>query len=265
MKPACVRGVGLWTPGFADPAAWCRGEPDPEVRAPEAALLTGPLRRRASTTTRMAVEALEQALAGTGCDPGEIPSVWATAHGEHETAIAILDMMNRGEGKLSPTRFHNSVYNTASGYASIATGNRAPSSTLAGGGELVAMALLEAVGHLEAGSPDVALVVADEPLRPPFDARGARAPLAVALCLSSRSEGARAVLSGLRHDNVSPVKRHERFGRLYVSALLPLVEHIVLGRPGTVAIELEGDCGERVACVDLELAGAERVVTARRP
>ncbi len=120
----------------------------------------------------------------------------------------------------------------------------------------MAMALLEAVGHLEAGSPDVALVVADEPLRPPFDARGARAPLAVALCLSSRSEGARAVLSGLRHENVAPVKRHERFGRLYVSAVLPLVEHIVLGRPGTIAIELEGDGGERVACVDLELAGA---------
>jgi hypothetical protein len=39
--------------------------------------------------------------------------------------------------------------------------------------------------------------------------------------------------------------------------VLSLVEHIVLGRPGTVAIELEGDCGERVACVDLELGGPD--------
>jgi hypothetical protein len=202
----------------------------------------------------VAVEALQQATSEAGCDPAHTPSVWATAHGEHETAIAILDMMQQGEGKLSPTRFHNSVHNTASGYASIAAGNRSPSTTLASGAELVATAFLEALCHLEAGARDVALVLVDEPLRPPFDRREASVPLGVAFCLSSRPDGARAVLSELRRDAVAPVKRHERFGDLYVSAALPLLERIVLGRPGTVALELEGEGEERVWCVDLELA-----------
>ena len=56
-------------------------------------------------------------------------------------------MMLRGEGKLSPTHFHNSIHNTASGYASIATGNGAPSTTLSGGAELVASSFLDIFGR----------------------------------------------------------------------------------------------------------------------
>ena len=64
-------------------------------------------------------------------------------------------MMHEGEGKLSPTKFHNSVYNTASGYASIACGNHAPSSTISGGPEIVGIGLLEASGLLAEGARHV--------------------------------------------------------------------------------------------------------------
>lgn len=258
MKTAWVRGFGLWTPGYPDASAWCRGEPDPEAQAPAAGLLSGPLRRRASALTRMAAEALEQAVGQAGRGLGQLPSVWATAHGEHETAIELLAMMCRGEGRLSPTRFHNSVYNTASGYASIAAGNRAPSTTLTGGPELVSSALLEGLCLLEAGAPNVAVVLADEPLLPPFDPKRARAPLALCFCLSDRPQDSRVALSGLRLDATAAVKRHERFGGLYVSAALPLLEHVALGRPGTVSLELESDASRegRVWCVDVELGEA---------
>lgn len=93
MKPAYVRGVGVWTPGYAGAAAWCRGEPDPEQTAPEAPLLAGPMRRRASPISRAAIEALGQAAREARCDLATLPSVWATAHGEHENAVAILAMM----------------------------------------------------------------------------------------------------------------------------------------------------------------------------
>lgn len=254
MRAAYVRGLGLWTPGHADPAAWCRGVPDPEVSNPEAQLLSGALRRRASPLTRATIEAFQQAVSEAGCDRALTPSVWATAHGEHETAIAILDRMWCGDGKLSPTRFHNSVHNTASGYASIASHNRCPSTTLTGDRQLVGSAFLEAFCQLEAGASDVALVMADEPILPPFDARGARAPLAIAFALSSRPDGARAVLSPPRRDAVAPVKRDDHFGDLYVSAALALLERVVRGRPGTVALELEGGREEVVWCLDLELA-----------
>lgn len=256
MKPVYVRGLGLWAPGYASAEAWCRGTFDPSVDAPEVGLLSGPLRRRATRLTRMAVEVLQQATSAAGCDVATVPIVWATCHGEHASAIKILGMMRSGEGKLSPTHFHNSVHNTASGYASIATGNRAPSTTLTGGVELVASTFLEAICHLEAAAENVVVVLADELLMPPFDQSDGTSPLALAFCLSSRPEGASAVLSGFRRDAVAPVKHHDRFGRLYLGAALPLLERIVFRRPGTVALELVGERSGPVSCVDLELVGA---------
>ena len=55
---------------------------------------------------------------------------------------------------------------------------------------------------------------------------------------------------------MAPVKHHDQFGRLYVAAALPLLERIVLRRPGTVALELEGELTGPVSCVDLELVEA---------
>ena len=256
MKPVYVRGLGFWTPGYASPEAWCRGESDPSVIAPEVALLSGPLRRRATGLTRVAVEVLHQAIRTADCEVSTIPILWATAHGEHTTAIKILDMMRSGEGKLSPTHFHNSVHNTASGYASIALGNCSPSTTVTGGVELVASTFLEAICHLETAAQDVAVVLADEPLLPPFERSEGAALLALAFCLSSRSEGARAVLTDFRRDAVAPVKHHDRFGPLYVGGALPLLERIVLGRPGTVALEVVSERSGPIHCVDLELIGA---------
>jgi hypothetical protein len=168
-------------------------------------------------------------------------------------------MMRSGEGKLSPTHFHNSVHNTAGGYASIALGNHSPSTTITGGVEVVASSFLEAACHLEAAAEDVVVVLADEPLQPPFD-RSDRsegtAALALAFCLSSRSEGAGAVLSDFRRDAVAPVKHCDRFGPLYVGGGLPLLERIVLRRPGTVALEVASERSGPIHCVDLELVGA---------
>lgn len=250
MRPAYVRGLGCWTPGFSGAAAWCRGIPDESVRVPEGRLLEGSLRRRASTFTRMAVDALEQAAGG---DLANLITVWATVHGEHAAAVDILEMMHRGEGRVSPTRFHNCVYNAASGQASIATGNRAPSTTLTGGSELVASALLEAFCWLQTGADDVAVVLADEPLVAPFDTGRAGAPLALALLLSARPEAALASLSGMRRESVTPVKPRSPFGDLIVSAGLPLLERVGHGRPGCVALELEGQASRAVWCVDVGL------------
>ncbi len=256
MKPVYVRGLGFWTPGYASPEAWCRCEFDPSVDAPEVALLSGLLRRRATGLTRMAVEVLNQATRTAGCDVTTVPIVWATAHGEHSTAIKIFGMMRSGEGKLSPTHFHNSVHNTASGYASIALGNGSASTTVTGGAELVASTFLEAICHLETAAEDVVVVLADEPLQPPFHCSDGTAPLALAFCLSSHAEGASVVLSDFRRDAVAPVKHCDRFGPLYVGGALPLLERIVLRRPGTVALEVVSERSGPIHCVDLELVGA---------
>jgi hypothetical protein len=253
MKPAYVRGLGLWTPGYESAAAWCRADSDPSIEAPKVSLLSGPLRRRSTGVTRMAIDVFHQATSGAGCDVETIPSVWATVHGEHSTAIRLLEMMKRREGKLSPTHFHNSVHNTPSGYASIATGNCSVSTTLTGGRELVTSGLLESFCQLEDSADDLVLILADEPLLPPFDIGSKSAPIALAFCLSHRREGALACLSNLRRDSVAPLKHNDRFGGLFIAAALPLLERTVLRRPGTVALEFRSEDTGSVSCVDLEL------------
>jgi len=240
-----VRGIGLWTPGFPGLARWLAGECDPAATRPTAALLQGATGRRATELTRAAVEALAQAARAADADLARVATVWATAHGEHQTSVEILEMLHRGEGRLSPTRFHNSVHNTAAGYASIATANRAVSTTVSAGPELWATALLEAFCLLAAGEDQVVVVAADEPMRPPFPARGARAPLALALWLAAGGEGASGGmrLEDLRRSEELAAPSHPRFGGLYVSAGLPLVEALATGRPGRVALEL--DAGQK--------------------
>jgi hypothetical protein len=264
MKPIFVRGIGLWTPGFSNPEAWCRGQSDSEVTKADAPILEGPLRRRASALTRISVDVFGQATRAAGVDIHSIPTIWATAHGEHATAIKLLEMMIRGEGKVSPTQFHNSVHNTPSAYASISCGNASASSTLTGGPELVSSALLEAFCHLDTGTQEIVVVLGDEPLHAPFDRADMPAPLAVAFCLSvhdrdaGEGEHAGVVLSNLRREELTDTQPDKRLGGLYVSAGLPLLEHIVARRPGVIPLELAAHrradawASEPAWCVDLD-------------
>jgi Beta-ketoacyl synthase, N-terminal domain len=127
--------------------------------------------------TRQACEASQVEMAG-------VPTVFATAQGELETLHALLEMLN-SDGELSPARFHNSVYNTASGYFSIATGNRSFTTTLAGGTETVALGLLEACCLLEERQGAVVAAFGDEAVTLPFLRKEGSEGLAAALCLTS--------------------------------------------------------------------------------
>ena len=254
MNPVFVRGLGLWTPGFSSPGAWCLGESDPGVTKPAASLLTGSLKRRSSLVTRIAVEAYVQAAAHAGRGTDGVPTVWATAHGEHSTALNLLEMMNHGDGKVSPAKFHSSVHNTPGGYASIAAGNVAQSTTLTGGSELVSAALIETMCLVESIESDVIVVFADEALKPPFDVPGSGPPLAVAFCLGKEPAGALAQIS-CRPGDGTALPLDERFGFLHVSAAIPLLERIVNRIPGRIALEFEASPSGVVWTADVEPFG----------
>jgi hypothetical protein len=254
MNPVFVRGLGLWTPGFPSPGAWCLGDSDPGVTEPAPILLTGSLKRRSSLVTRIAVETYVQAAAHAGCRTDSVPTVWATAHGEHSTALNLLEMMNHGDGKVSPAKFHSSVHNTPGGYASIAAGNVAQSTTLTGGSELVSAALIETMCLVESIKSDVIVVFADEALKPPFDVPGSGPPLAVAFCLGNERDGALAQISCRLGDGPA-LPLDERFGFLHVSAALPLLERIVNRLPGPIALEFEASPTGVVWTSDVEPFG----------
>lgn len=191
-----VRGLGFWAPGYPDPAAW-RDRPDAcpedqsatsplsEPAGPKAELLPPMMRRRTSLLTRMAAEVAAQALRAGGLDPTAATLVYGSVYGEIRTTVDLLTALLVPGEPLSPTKFHNSVHNTAAGYVSIATASRAGNAALAAGRSTVAMGLLECAALVAAGDGDAVLVVAEETLPEPLAAGRRWGPFAAAFALSS--------------------------------------------------------------------------------
>lgn len=156
-----ILGAGLWTPGFADVAAWRRGPSDPSVTRPVAALLPTALRRRTSDLTRALADVIAEAAGDA--DLSAVHTVFGSAYGETGASIALLGMMHDGDGSLSPIRFTGSVHNAASGNISIATQNPGLTTSMAAGDDTVALALLEAWSVLGDRGGEVLVAVGDMP------------------------------------------------------------------------------------------------------
>jgi hypothetical protein len=195
---AYVRGIGLLAPGLADwplGAAVLRGE-RPHTRAPmelpAPAALPSAERRRTGATVRLALAAGLEALHGSGLEGAGLATVFASSGGDGAICHEICSALATPERQISPTRFHNSVHNAASGYWSIALGATASSTALAAYDGSFAAGLLEALSQLAATGRPVLLVAYEtdypEPLR---TARSIAAPFATALLLDT-DPGARA-------------------------------------------------------------------------
>ena len=176
-------GFGFWMPGYTDAGAWLGGAAFSEEAAkPKAALLASRLRRRTAPLTKMSIDVIQAAAAEANADLAEATLVLSSGWGEMETTIALLGQLAEAEPQLSPTLFHNSVHNTATGYLSIAVGNRHGSTAIGAGGEGLASAMVEAFCSLAGAEGDVIVAVADEAIPAPFDGAGGE-PIAVGLCL----------------------------------------------------------------------------------
>lgn len=192
-----LRGVGLWTPGFADAAAWSSrpvsGDMSPGAGpgtdAPRAELLPPMLRRRTSLLTRMAAEVAAQAIGAAGLDRAHVTVIYGSVYGEIRTTIDLLEALLDPVGPLSPTKFHNSVHNTAAGYVSIAAQNRGGNAAITAGRSTLAMGLLECAGLVAAGQGPALLVIAEESLPEPLAAGRVYGPLAAAFALDLPGSG----------------------------------------------------------------------------
>ncbi|HEY8379351.1 MAG TPA: beta-ketoacyl synthase chain length factor [Nannocystis sp.] len=192
----CLRAIGLWAPGYPDLSAW-RGRPadcpQDQGAIPRAELLPPMMRRRTSLLTRMVAEVVVQATRDwpglarerPALDLARIPLVYGSVYGEIRTTVDLLAALLVPGEPLSPTKFHNSVHNTAAGYISIATGNRVGDSVLAAGRSTPAMALLEGVTLVHTRGGDAIVVVAEEPLPEPLAAGRRYGPFAVAFAISA--------------------------------------------------------------------------------
>lgn len=178
---ATIEGIGFWCrglPSWDAARAHVHGGalPDGAPARPSPQLLAPNERRRAPETVAVALEVALAACTQAGRDPRDLPSVFASTHGD----LAITDYMCAtladAPRTISPTRFHNSVHNAAAGYWTIGAGCMQAATAISAYDATFAEGLVEALAQLAAGSEAVLLVAYDS------EAPGPLAPL-------SRSSG----------------------------------------------------------------------------
>lgn len=232
---AFVGGVGLWT-----------GAPS-AIAAPTGTGIAARPRRRGSLLMQMAADVAAQATAQAGVPLSAVRLIVGSAFGELGTTVEMLGELGEG-GVLSPTRFHNSVHNSAAGALSIAHGNTAAAMSLAAGNDTVAMTLLEALAVARDGGPAVLVIVADEPLPAALARLPAGEAIAAALLLSA-SDGAppSRPLARLSALQPPPTPAPGAFRAFEVdapcAAVLPLISAIRQGRGGRISLAPPGIAG----------------------
>ncbi|MDE2401437.1 MAG: beta-ketoacyl synthase chain length factor [Burkholderiales bacterium] len=242
-----VLGVGLHGDGLG--ASWSevrarwRGETVSDTESalltakPQATLLPPAERRRAPATVSLALAVAEQACRQSGLSPQGMRSVFCSAHGDLEITDYLCATLAESPEHLSPTKFHHSVHNAASGYWTIGVGNRQASTAMSAGPYSFAQALLEAAIQAISEQVPVLLVAYDMP------APGRLAPitqstalLGIALVLAPPDAGHATPTLALRLDASSTsepldLKGHSAattalLGRNPMAVGLPLLESL---------------------------------------
>lgn len=246
-RPLYVDGHALW-------AATAPGE------RPQPALLGANERRRAPDSVLVALEVASRAVAAAGQDPATLASVFTSAHGDLAIVEALGKTLAGDPLLLSPTRFHHSVHNAASGYWAIAAHATAPSTALSGFGRSFAVGLLEAASLCAADARPVLLVGFDT------EARGAllsvnrsRGLLGAALVLSpQRSERSRWQLGWDLQAGpgaLPPPRRHAALADNAMADALPVLEALEDGAGVAFALPLATNLALRVDLQPLHAAG----------
>ncbi len=116
----------------------------------------------------MALTIGAEAVAAAGADARQLPSVFTSSGGDGDNCHEICVTLAGNERLISPTRFHNSVHNAASGYWSIAYGCTAASTALCAHDGSFGAGLLEALAQLACGAETILLVSYDLDYPPPL-------------------------------------------------------------------------------------------------
>ena len=162
-----------WAPGLADTRDWLRWRRGETTVAdsgqPDVSFLPAMQRRRLSPLAKAAFTTAHPLIGDR-----DIPLLCCSVHGEALRTYALLKDVATGDA-LSPTAFGLSVHNAIAGQLSILCGIQSPALALAGGDYPLQAGLLEAVGMLAEGTPELVLLFCEEPL-PEMYLASARSP-----------------------------------------------------------------------------------------
>jgi hypothetical protein len=258
-----IDGIAFWTPawpGWPLAAPALRGEPvapaDPPARRPAPALLAANERRRAPDSVLLALEVAQAAVADSGHAARSLASVFTSAFGDLPIVDALCRTLADDPLLLSPTRFHHSVHNAASGYWAIASGSHRASTALAAFDHSFAAGLLEAATLCAADGQPVLLVGFDtEATGPLASVNTSRGLLGVALVLApTASERSRWQLDWqLCAAGSTPAPTAPRsaagqaLARNALADALPMFEALAHGQAATLSLLLSPALQLRVA------------------
>jgi len=247
---AYVRGIGLLGPGFdnwADATSVLAGvvpyTPRATVLPPPAALPPAE-RRRTGAVVRLALAIGFEAISRAGVAASELPTVFSSSGGDGYNCHEICVTLATGDRQLSPTRFHNSVHNAASGYWSIAANATPASSVLCAFDASFGAGLLEALTQVAVDRTPVLLATYDvgypEPLRaarPIPDAFGVAMILAPTASADSPTAQIRASLCNDPTETMSDPLLESLRTAIPAARSLPLLRKLAREEPGRVVID----------------------------
>jgi Beta-ketoacyl synthase, N-terminal domain len=169
-----IAAWSAYAPGITTPELWCAWAQQPVLPValgqPDLAEMAPMLRRRLAPLGRMAAQVafdVHDGLAGLGGFGGfgglGMPVVLGSRYGDAARSLELLSQMVQGEA-VSPTAFGLSVHNAIGAMYSIARADRANYVAVSAGLATVAASIVEAVGLLRDGAPEVLVICYDAPL-----------------------------------------------------------------------------------------------------
>lgn len=184
-----VLGAGICAPGLPDWDALLNalngnGLAEDRKAAPSA-LLSPRERRRAPGAVKLSFAAAEQACAMAGLEPAQPVAVFSSGMGDLQITDYMCRTLADQPELLSPTRFHNSVHNAASGYWSIGAGATGDVTAVSGWRDSASAGMLEALSRVQHEHQAVLLVIYDDVACGPMrDLWPAEFPFCAALVLT---------------------------------------------------------------------------------
>jgi hypothetical protein len=263
-----IEAVGLAAPGltsWTQGAAVLRGETPyrHEPLAPHVPV-TLPVneRRRATPAIKLAFQAAEDAIQASTRPAAALATVFASSDADLAIIHRISLALTSTPRFVSPTDFHNSVHNAASGYWSIAAGAQGASSTISAFDASFAAGLLEAYLLSRVDGADTLLVAFDLPAPEPLHAKRPFAHAAAVALLLTREPTARTLAAmhcGLSQDAEArlddPALESLRLGNPATRAL-PLLRQLARRDMGRVVLPLAAAHGRPGANLAVELTAA---------
>ena len=251
MTALGIRAVGIAAPGLSGwPAtADILAGRVPFVAQPVASLdsnLPGTERRRANDVSRWSIAAALEATRDAAAEEvAALATVFGSSDGDGCVLDAMLAALAQDNVAVSPTIFHNSVFNAPAGYWSIGAKAHGPSTTLCADAGTFAAVLLEGYGLVAQTNEPALLVVCDLPFPPRVPLTcGGRAPFAGALLLEPyKAGGARwgcidalRVMRGSARRADSDALVDGEFARNASAAALLLLKAVARGRATSIAL-----------------------------